>query len=133
MRMGQTGQDQVAEKETSAEIGTFYCLENTEQSVIMGGAAAAAGGETRPPSCASSGPWGYITRGQCPVSLSGHSSHTYNGAACCGARSVSGVLQSMPQMWLLCLAAPGTEALCESRVSLGTRVKHGTERKPGRS
>lgn len=65
--------------------------------------------------------------GQCVVSLSGRSSHTHNGTACTGARSVSGVLQSVPQMWPLCLGAPGTEALCESPASLGSprKTRHG--------
>lgn len=121
-------------KEAPAETGTFYCLENTVQSGQKNGrSGGGGGGSTRRSWAALSGPRGYTTRGQCLVSLSGHSSRTHNGAACCGARSVSAALQSMPQMWPLCLAAPGTEALCERRVSLGSRDKHGMERKPGRS
>lgn len=114
-------------KETPAE--TFYCLENTVQSVKNGSSGGGGGGSTGRSWAALSGPRGYITRGQCLVSLSGRSSRTHNGIACCGVRSVSGALRSMPQMWPLCLDAPGTEALCERRVSLGSRDKHGTERK----
>lgn len=103
-------------KEAPAKMGQFNSLENTAQRVkweerrrLVGrgerGRQSAAGLPCLSPGATSRG-------GQCVVSLSGHSSHTHNGTACCGARSVSGVLQSVPQMWPLCLGVAGTDALC---------------------
>lgn len=68
-----------------------------------------------------------ITRGQCLVSLAGHSSNTQTHTT--GPFVVACVLSTACFKCSLCVTVPkGTETLCESCASLSSSEKHDVER-----
>lgn len=125
MRTGRTGQDQVGAKGPQLKQALFTAWKMRRKNGSGGGGGG--GGSAGRSWAASSGPWGYITRGQCLVPLSGRSSRTHNGTACCGVRSVSTACLKCG----LCVAAlqeqgRSVSAACRSAAATNT------ERKPGR-